>query len=172
LFSYHLTQIDTAAPTINCLIDTFIKAVGIQWNRNPFINRYELRINDELIVLGNQSSYLYSPKVKNELLNISLKAWSGRCFHHTAYAQCIGPEVVEVNEIGKETVKICPNPSSGIFKLVSDKRILEMEVFDFSGKRILKTNDQEIDLSTNESGIYFFKIRTRDQIFLKKVVKI
>ena len=173
LFSYNLTQIDTAAPEINCLIDTFVRGVGISWDRNLFIKEYKLRINNQLIILDNQSSYLYLPKVKNEQLNISLEPSSDRCFHHIAYAQCIGPDkVTSAKEINETQLYIFPNPSEGIFKIQSDEKISLIEVFDFSGRQILKTKNQEIDLSAQKSGVYFFKIRTNQEIFIKKVVKI
>lgn len=173
LFSYNFIQIDTAAPEITCFVDTFVRGVGIKWEPNPFILEYKLRINDKLITLGNQSSYLYRPQVPNEVLNISLEARSDRCFHHISYAQCIGSDkVLNVSEVGEKLIKVFPNPSSGIFKIQTVEKNSETLIFDFSGKRVLKTSSSEIDLSKQPSGVYFFKIRTSTSFFIKKVVKI
>jgi len=173
LYKFNFIQIDTAAPEITCFVDTFIRAVGLKWKGNPFILDYKLRINDELITLDNQSGYLYRPQVPNEVLNISLEARSDRCFHHISYAQCIGPDKVSgINEVGEKRIKVFPNPSAGIFKIQTDEKIPETSIFDFSGKEILKTALSEIDLSKQPSGIYFFKIRTSESFFIKKVVKI
>jgi len=67
------------------------------------------------------------------------------------------------NELSFEDDKtyVFPNPSTGIFSIRTNSTSEKIyEVYDLKGQLILKTNQKTIDLSTNESGIYFLKDTT------------
>ncbi len=73
-----------------------------------------------------------------------------------------------------ELANIYPNPSTGIFKIVSDEAIYKIEVYDLTGKLILNqtdvnTNNFTINLSGYETGIYIMEINTRFGSINKKV---
>lgn len=61
------------------------------------------------------------------------------------------------------SIELFPNPSNGIYKLRSDVDLKTIRVYDYSGRLILKSmqNDQ-IDLKNYPNGIYFLKIETLD----------
>ena len=74
---------------------------------------------------------------------------------------------------------IYPNPSNGIFTLVSgSNKIEEIEVFDVTGKVImskeefdLSTNQISIDIASASQGIYFLKITANNQSTVKRIIK-
>jgi aminopeptidase N len=71
---------------------------------------------------------------------------------------------------------IAPNPTSNSITIKSKDLIKEIEVFDVSGRLIstynkLNIREYSINLSNNVTGIYFLRISTNQQTFVKKVVK-
>ncbi len=82
------------------------------------------------------------------------------------------PENTQVPELQTEnilSVKIYPNPTSGIFRIESNKPILEIFIADFTGKIIMrldasgsKTNWQ-VDLGRYPAAVYLVKYITEDK---------
>jgi PKD repeat protein len=67
-------------------------------------------------------------------------------------------------------VAIYPNPTSGQLTISGDKGTTE--VYDMYGRKVLKTNSSQIDLSNEPPGIYFIQLTTEEgSRFVKKVVK-
>jgi len=55
--------------------------------------------------------------------------------------------------------KIYPNPTSDIIRILDNTSILDVRIYDLSGKEILKkTIVEEIDISSFEKGIYFMNL--------------
>ena len=79
----------------------------------------------------------------------------------------------------ESSLYVYPNPSNGIFTLVSgSNKIEEIEVFDVTGKVImskeefdLSTNQISIDIASASQGIYFLKITANNQSIVKRIIK-
>jgi hypothetical protein len=70
-------------------------------------------------------------------------------------------------------VKIFPNPSSTIFKIVSDTTIDKITIFDTLGKEILTQfqNNNEINIEKLSKGIYLIEITSENEKIYKKLIK-
>jgi len=77
-------------------------------------------------------------------------------------------------------IKLYPNPTSGNLNIefnTSDKNSNKyVEVFDILGNELMNfmisgTNYYTIDMSKFTSGFYFLKVRIRDQIIIKKIIR-
>jgi len=84
----------------------------------------------------------------------------------------VGLEVQNTDNV----LLIAPNPTSSSVTIKSKELIKEIEVFDVSGRLIhtynsLNNREYNINLSNNVTGIYFLRISTNQQTFVKKVVK-
>jgi hypothetical protein len=82
--------------------------------------------------------------------------------------------ILGVGENQIDTVKIYPNPTSGLIFIASKtEKILGASVFDVLGKKVLQIdgNIQQIDISTLQSGMYFFRIATDAGSFVQKIIK-
>ena len=66
-----------------------------------------------------------------------------------------------------------PNPSSGIVHFTTEESIQEIEVFNYSGQKMMTFKDvNQIDISSLENGVYFIKvILNNQQIVLKRLMK-
>lgn len=70
----------------------------------------------------------------------------------------------------KKEVKIAPNPTDGIVNILTHAKVETVDVFDFSGKRIMTAFEKEVDLSNFSKGVYFFKIKVENEVIVKRVV--
>jgi hypothetical protein len=87
------------------------------------------------------------------------------------------------NNLENDQIEIFPNPTKGIFNVTFGNKIWEKEqltsisVFDASGRNIknIKCSDEclnlEIDISTENDGIFFIRIIQNNDIITKKLVK-
>lgn len=66
--------------------------------------------------------------------------------------------------------EIFPNPTNGIVNL-QGTNLKEIEIRTISGKLLLKSNSQIIDISQLKNGIYLFSIITDNGITVKKLIK-
>nr|WP_306455430.1 glycosyl hydrolase [Winogradskyella forsetii] len=83
-------------------------------------------------------------------------------------AVLVNSEVLNLNEFGLNTLKIYPNPSSGIFSLNSKTPIESYCVYDLQGRLIKSKNGLsesalELNLTTEKKGIYFLRITDINQ---------
>jgi hypothetical protein len=85
-----------------------------------------------------------------------------------------------VNElIGRENVEVYPNPTNGVFRIQMDNGKLSIENYQLSiynvlgeciNQQIIKSPNQQIDLSFVPNGIYFLQLLNSDGIISKKIM--
>ena len=70
-------------------------------------------------------------------------------------------------------IKIFPNPSSTIFKIVSDTKIDKITLFDTLGKEILiqTQNNNEINIEKLSKGLYLIEIISENEKIYRKFIK-
>lgn len=75
-------------------------------------------------------------------------------------------QVLGVSELEKDNVKIYPNPTADFVyvKLNSKSKVEGAEIYDLSGKLVLKTKleSEKIDLRTLTQGVYMIVFRNSD----------
>jgi hypothetical protein len=75
-------------------------------------------------------------------------------------------QVLGVNELEKDNVKIYPNPTADFVyvKLNSKSKIEGAEIYDLSGKLVFKTKleSEKLDLRNLQQGIYMIVFRNSD----------
>jgi hypothetical protein len=73
---------------------------------------------------------------------------------------------VGINEQLLSNARLFPNPSKGKFTIISDVKISDVKIYDFTGRIVYSQihNDRhiEINLSDVETGLYFVKIITNE----------
>ncbi|MFD1551365.1 hypothetical protein DNU06_14350 [Putridiphycobacter roseus] len=76
--------------------------------------------------------------------------------------------------LNSTVLNIYPNPSSGLFHVVSSEMINEIRVFDLSGKQVFYQNDSnnhiQVDLSNLSTGMYVVKITTAGTIINRRII--
>lgn len=77
---------------------------------------------------------------------------------------------VDILEISNNTVSVNPNQSDGSYTITGNN-IEEIEVRSISGRLILKTKSQNIDISNQQTGIYLVIVRTKNNRIIKRIYK-
>jgi hypothetical protein len=75
------------------------------------------------------------------------------------------------------TMRIIPNPATGLFRIVPgiSGKIQQIDILDLTGRIILSRkctndNDYQFDLSSEPQGCYFVKVRLNDEILVRRLV--
>jgi len=77
-----------------------------------------------------------------------------------------------VNETVLENVTVYPNPSNGIINVKSPLDVLDVTVFDISGKIVHRTilnGNLSIDLSELEKGSYIIELRNSTGVYKETI---
>ena len=68
-------------------------------------------------------------------------------------------------------VRVYPNPSKGIFNVQLKERELEsISVYDLTGRMVLQTQELNLNLSGETSGVYLLKIATNKGVTTQRIV--
>lgn len=80
---------------------------------------------------------------------------------------------LSTNELTKNDGVSVENPTTGIVKIITEKKIQYAKVFDATGKLVSdKVIDNTIDISAVPSGVYYLNVLTTDnKVTTKKVIK-
>ncbi len=96
----------------------------------------------------------------------------------TAVVTVTQSSLVSVNELKADGISIYPNPTEGLFKVVSEHSwnlILEVTITDYTG-RIVETKgysgekEVNLDLSGSPRGVYMIKIKTNNNYLNSKLI--
>lgn len=86
--------------------------------------------------------------------------------------------LVSLEELSADGIRIYPNPSKGLFKVLSlqeNNMISEVSITDYTGRIVLSKNDireneMEFDLSAFPQGIYVIKVKTSSSYLIRKLI--
>ena len=97
---------------------------------------------------------------------------------YTYWPKCINSTVGVEDQSIESLMKIYPNPSSGIFNIDLNGKLVEnvkVKVYDAMGKAIYESQSSntsmiEIDLSNNASGVYMLNMEIDGVIYSRRLV--
>jgi hypothetical protein len=71
----------------------------------------------------------------------------------------------------ENSIKIYPNPTSGIVTVEIDEVIEKIELWDMLGRKLITQNSSKLDLSPYSKGTYFIIIKTDKQQQTQRIIK-
>ena len=85
-------------------------------------------------------------------------------------------EVLSTSDFEKDnSVTVFPNPSKGIVIIKSENNVRSVQVFDIQGRllqtQIANESSMTLDMASQQSGIYFIKIKTDKGVKVEKLIK-
>lgn len=82
-------------------------------------------------------------------------------------------DVLSVDDFSASAIKMYPNPTTGMLNFGNLQEIQNIALFDLTGKALKAVNNQNyIDISSLDSGIYFVRIELpNNQSITRKVIK-
>lgn len=122
---------------------------------------------------------------QNILVQISLTPYIGQAnvkvrFRYVANdADAVAIDNVQVlasilgtDEVSKSKTDIYPNPTKGEINIKTDKKIKSSTIFDLSGKVLLQSNSEKLNISSFSKGTYLVKVEFADgSTKTEKVIK-
>lgn len=87
------------------------------------------------------------------------------------YFAFVDASLVASKQVHALEFEISPNPVVSKILVICQEPIMEVQVLDFYGKSLLKSNHKAIDLESLQVGVYVLSVKTRDQIGYKRFVK-
>jgi hypothetical protein len=113
---------------------------------------------------------------KNSYL-VCVEDSSGNLFSNSCYSSPLGCRLITTiyDDLTNFYLSISPNPSSGIFTVASVQEITAIEIYNLLGEevfhqQILKSSNQQINLSSQSKGIYFIKLQSADKTSIQKII--
>ena len=74
-----------------------------------------------------------------------------------------------VETVSDHDFAVYPNPSNDVLRIISDEEFTTVEVIEMTGKMIVKTTENMVDVSSIPNGLYVLKINTKRHTIVKKV---
>lgn len=74
-----------------------------------------------------------------------------------------------VEAVSDNDFAVYPNPSNDVLHIISDEEFTTVEVIEMTGKMIVKTTENMVDVSSIPNGLYVLKINTKRHTIVKKV---
>ena len=80
--------------------------------------------------------------------------------------------ITGVNNLDDQAaLTIFPNPSAGAFKInLTNQQVINVEIYDATGAKILEQRSSEINLENMAKGIYFVKVYDGEEMYERKIV--
>jgi len=129
-------------------------------------NIHYIRITD---VIGTINPYLASYDSQGHIINDPFPTPFPSCGFDL---DAVG--LININHPAQ--IKIFPIPTKGLINIISGKNILQILIIDNQGKIKYKSQPNvkffKINLSQIQSGLYFCIIKTKNQTFCRKLIKI
>ncbi len=97
-------------------------------------------------------------------------SWNPDC--QALYNYCgTASGTLDIEDFTFDNIVVFPNPTTGNLTIRTNLDIT-YSLFDFTGKEILKNQNEEvIDITTLPNGVYFLSIRYHEKVFNKRIVK-
>ena len=140
-------------------------AIGLDLNTPQFAHKHYYNVSNEWIQVPKadavQASSIFSP-IKGSLMIRPVM---------------LGKEIqvkplANEEEIQDKNLIISPNPSTGIFRW-NDVSLKDVGVYDMTGRNVFqgRTDNQEVNLQYLHTGIYFLRLSSEKNTFVRKIVK-
>jgi hypothetical protein len=75
------------------------------------------------------------------------------------------------NPIYDEKFIVYPNPTNGLVQIKSELKFNHIEILDYSGKKILESDKNVININDLDKGMYLFKVLTNTMQIIERVIK-
>lgn len=143
--------------------------VSLSWSEFDDADEYIVRRNGEMLETTTEASYTDVVE-QDGVYTYNVVARCGDAYSAPAFVT-VNVGTVDVIEIETKSVKIYPNPTTGVVNVDIDGNY-DVNVYNYQGQVVMKLNDNsgQIDMSGLTSGVYFMEIRTDNTVMVEKII--
>ena len=157
------------SPVTNLQADVDANEVTLTWNASAGAKEYVIMRNEEQIAVVEETSFIDTVSHKGTYTySVIAKKFDGM-----SEAATVTVEVTElsIDDINVKDVNIYPNPTSGLV-YVDVESSFDVVIYNYQGQVVKKLygNNDYIDMSDLNEGMYFVEVKTKDSIIVKKVL--
>ncbi|UTW65081.1 T9SS type A sorting domain-containing protein [bacterium SCSIO 12643] len=177
----HITIKDSIAPTITCPSpQTILATNGSSVSVPNYIDSANVSDNcsniNDIIITQNPSAGTIIPIGTS---SVTLTAMDECGNTNSCSFPLIVNSVIGISEITAQSIRVYPNPSTGIFQIDLTKvyrQIESLQIYDLNGQSIYKQDDSfsgklnTIHLTDVQKGTYYIMIQIADKRLLKKII--
>ncbi|MGV0924263.1 T9SS type A sorting domain-containing protein [Empedobacter tilapiae] len=150
------------------------------WEPTRWYNlKCEVNLNTRLIKYYANDQLIYSETISNNTItkidelsfetnNSSTSAGTEFYFDNIIIKNL---EDLSTDELNKKEIKIYPNPIQDVLSIQTNDKINSVEIFDLTGKSILKSSEKKINTQNLAKGVYIVKVKTTNQEISQKIIK-
>lgn len=198
MFAFFKGNTQCSAPSDINLIDNInlLSTAELSWTANGNATTWEIAVVPNYIVGTSLPTGAWASAITNPFVLTNIPPING-CYAFFVRSVCSATNVSSWVAIGSSScalsefnyfatlsntnflinndnnIKVFPNPSSTIFKIVSDTNIDKITIFDTLGKEILTQtqNNNEVNIENLSKGIYLIEITSENEKIYKKLIK-
>ena len=157
------------SPATNLKAEVDASNITLTWNASPNAEEYVIMRNDEQIATVEETTYT---DIVNQKGTYTYSVIAKK-YDAVSEAVSVTVEVTElsIDDINTKDVNIYPNPTTGVVYVDVDVSF-DAVIYNYQGqvvKRLYDNNDY-IDMSDIDDGMYFLEVKTKDSIIVKKVL--
>jgi hypothetical protein len=157
------------SPVTNLKAEIDANEVTLTWNASAGAKEYVIMRNDEQIAVVEETSFIDTVSQKGTYTySVIAKKFDGM-----SDAATVTVEVTElsIDDVKVKDVNIYPNPTSGIVYVDVDTSF-DAVIYNYQGQVVKKLygNNDYIDMSDLNEGMYFVEVKTKDNVIVKKVL--
>ena len=157
------------SPVTNLQADVDANEVTLTWNASANAKEYVIMRNDEQIAVVEETSFIDTVSHKGTFTySVIAKKFDGM-----SEAATVTVEVTElsIDDINTIDVNIYPNPTTGVV-YVDVETSFDAVIYNYQGQVVKKLydNNDYIDMSDLNEGMYFVEVKTKDNVIVKKVL--
>jgi hypothetical protein len=157
------------SPATNLKAEVDASNITLTWNASPNAKEYVIMRNDEQIAVVEETTYT---DIVNQKGTYTYSVIAKK-YDAVSEAVSVTVEVTElsIDDVNAKDVNIYPNPTTGVV-YVDVETSFDAVIYNYQGqvvKRLYDNNDY-IDMSDIDDGMYFLEVKTKDSIIVKKVL--
>lgn len=143
----------------------------LTWNASEEAEEYIVRRDGEIVSTQTETSYY--EEFEEGIRTYSVVARKAELYSEPVFV-IVDPNKKSpenINDYTSENISLCPNPTSGMIYVDSDKSF-DAVIYNYQSQIVMKKEDnfRQIDLSNLKSGVYFLEIRENDNVKIEKII--
>ncbi len=141
----------------------------VEWEGASAATEYQVFLNRDSFATTTDNFIFIKNIPIDSSVNVKVQPF-GTCDYLPAEITCTNSITNTNNNFSGSEIVVYPNPTTGKIKVETNLKVESIEVYDVAGRFLQKEKTTSFELVNQKSGIYFLKIKTKRNYYLKRIV--